>query len=74
MKALTLTRLGRMTCDDSLVRLGSTAYGLALQELQKALYDKDLMWDDDTLAAGRVCVQHEVLESTSNSTFAWSNH
>lgn len=74
MKALTLTRLGRMTCDDSLVRLGSTAYGIALQELQKALYDKDLMWDDDTLAAGRVCVQHEVLESTSNSTCAWSNH
>ena len=60
LKALTLTRLSRALKEPSLMQQARVAYGLALAEVQKALWDKRQMYDDDTLAAGRVCSLYEV--------------
>ena len=56
-----MTRLGRINNDDSMTTQGKINYVLALRELQKALWDEQSMWKDETLAAGRVLVYHEVL-------------
>lgn len=62
LKALSLTRLGRNLGDSALVQLGKNAYGVALKEVQKALWDPKAMWYDDTLAAGRLCSTYEVCD------------
>ena len=60
LKALAFTRLGWLKHDDTLATRGNLLYGRALQELQKALWDKQLMWLDDTLAAAYTLSVYEV--------------
>lgn len=61
IRALSITRLGRMMNDKNLVMLGKDAYSIALQEVQKALWCEEKMYDDDTVAAGKLCAEHEVM-------------
>ncbi|MCJ1388276.1 hypothetical protein MMC18_001121 [Xylographa bjoerkii] len=74
LRALSMTRLGRINSDDNMTTQGKINYVLALRELQKALWDEQSMWKDETLAAGRVLVYHEIFEATSGSISAVANH
>ena len=74
LKALAMTRLGWMNGDAALSIRGRNHYGLALKHLQRALYDKTLMWQDDTLGAAYCLAVYEVhllsiLTSTTDPTF-----
>ena len=60
LKALAMTRLGWINGDAALSTRGRSNYGLALKSLQKALYDKTLMWQDDTLASAYCLSIYEV--------------
>ena len=55
-----MTRLGWIHGDVALSALGRNQYGLALKYLQMALYDKNLTWQDDTLAAAYCLSIYEV--------------
>ncbi|MCJ1420561.1 hypothetical protein MMC32_006918 [Xylographa parallela] len=74
LRALSMTRLGRINGDDNMATQGKINYVFALRELQKALWDEQSMWKDETLAAGRVLVYHEIFEATSGSISAVANH
>ncbi|MCJ1400464.1 hypothetical protein MMC11_003670 [Xylographa trunciseda] len=74
LRALSMTRLGRINSDSNMTTQGKINYVLALRELQKALWDEQSMWKDETLAAGRVLVYHELFEATSGSISAVANH
>ena len=60
LKALAFTRLGYTRNNVALQNRGHLLYGSALQELQKALYDQDAMWLDETLAAAHSLSVYEV--------------
>ena len=60
LKALAMTRLGWLNGDAVLSTRGRTQYGLALKNLQRALWDKTLMWEDSTLAAAYCLSIYEV--------------
>ena len=63
LKALAVTRLGRMNQDDRLALRGQSCYVRALQQLQKALKSDLAVGRDETFAAGYVLALHEVRES-----------
>lgn len=58
--ALTLGRVGWLHGDERLVRLGRARYSCALGLMQAALYDEELRYSDQTLAAGRMLGLYEV--------------
>jgi hypothetical protein len=60
IQALSTTRVGRINNNQGLLQQGSILYGCALRALQKAIYDKNLVWKDETLAATRMLVIYEV--------------
>ena len=60
VNALAMTRVGWAEGEAALSIRGRDQYGLALKKLQSALYDKDLMWHDDTLAAAYCLSTYEV--------------
>jgi hypothetical protein len=59
-KAIAASRVAFAYGDANLRLRAFDAYGRALQELQKALFDPNLMYRDDTLAAARSLVTFEV--------------
>ena len=59
LKALALTRLGWCRNDAALTNRGHLIYGNALKELQKALWDQDTMWLDETVAAAHALAIYE---------------
>lgn len=63
LKALAVTRLGRMNQDDRLAVQGQSCYVRALQQLQKALKSDHAVGRDETFAAGYVLALHEVGDS-----------
>lgn len=60
LKALAMTRLGWLRKDDAFIHEGQVIYGHALRELQKALYDQHLVWQDETMATCNVLASYEV--------------
>ncbi|KAH8801752.1 hypothetical protein F5884DRAFT_527082 [Xylogone sp. PMI_703] len=62
MLAVCTSRLGRVHNDTALVNESLKLYGLGLRELQKALWDPKLMYNDETLAACMALTTYEVLE------------
>lgn len=58
--ALSVTRCGRVHCDEAMMKHGQATYGRALRLLQQALYDEVLMLHDETLASVRALVLYEV--------------
>ena len=60
LKALAMTRIGWVRKDDAFFHEGKIIYGYALRELQKALYDQRLMWQDETMATCNVLTLYEV--------------
>lgn len=60
LKALAVTRLGRMNKDDGMALRGQLCYVSALRHLQKALRSDHAVGRDETFAAGYVLALHEV--------------
>ena len=60
MAAVSLSVVGNATSNPALSIEGSKKYGQALWELQKALWDKRLMYKDETLAACNALILYEV--------------
>ena len=60
LKALAMTRLGFVHRDEGLALQGNQFYGLALQAVQKALFNERTMRDDQVFAAGYVLSVYEV--------------
>ena len=60
MAAVSLSVVGNATNNPALSIEGSKKYGQALWELQKALWDKRLMYKDETLAACNALILYEV--------------
>ena len=60
MAAISLSVVGNATKNPALSIEGSKKYGQALWELQKALWDKHLMYKDETLAACNALILYEV--------------
>ena len=54
------SRVGRFHNDQNLIVQGQVAYCAALRELQRALWDRKLMYRDETLAAAFTLSQYEV--------------
>ena len=61
LSALSLAVAGRTRLDPDLSNEGSRKYGLALHELQKALWDDQRMYEDQTLAACMTLICYEVI-------------
>ena len=72
MRALAVTRHGRLTGDEHWVVQGRRSYSAALGTLQRALETQP--FHDETLASARALVLYEFLESTSESPNAWETH
>ena len=64
VRALWMSRLGRMRGDQTLTVQGEQAYGHALRHLQTALYNPQLAKKDTTLAAASICSLYEVSQLT----------
>lgn len=60
LKALSMTRLGFLSGDTALTIRGRNFYGHALRQLQNALWDEELMWNDDTFASAYILSVYEV--------------
>lgn len=72
LRALAVTRYGRLNGDEQWVQQGRKLYSEALSTLQKTLHGQPL--HDETLASARALVLYEFLESTSESPSAWETH
>lgn len=87
--ALAVTRFGRNQALNHIIRHGQKTYGHALCLLQDALFDQQLMFNDEILASVRALVLYEVgliqvvlrnvligqvFESTSSNPNAWQRH
>ncbi|KAI9704695.1 MAG: hypothetical protein M1820_005443 [Bogoriella megaspora] len=73
-KALAASRLAFANRDSEMRMRAFDAYGRALRELQRSLYDPNAMYNDTTLAAARCLVTFELFESTSSSMRSWNSH
>ena len=60
VKALAFTRLGWLQHDTALATRGNMLYVRALRELQRSLWDAEMMWFDETLAAAYALSVYEV--------------
>ena len=70
LRAIAMTRIGRMSRNAGLHKEGVEIYCKALSELQKALYDSEQMWEDETLVTARALHLYEVsLECDARSRF-----
>jgi hypothetical protein len=66
--------LGRIHKDPSLVHESLKFYTQGLWELQKALWEPELMYRDETLAACMTLVVYEVTECPDQTITAWLHH
>lgn len=74
MSALSLAVVGRVRGNPALSIEGARKYGMALWELQRALWDDDLKLQDQTLAACMTLVLYEVYECPAFSLRGWITH
>jgi Fungal specific transcription factor domain len=72
LRALAVTRYGRLNNDQQCLQHGRRIYSQALGALQSTLQKQPL--HDETLASARTLVLYEFLESTSESPSAWETH
>jgi hypothetical protein len=72
--ALCTARVGRIHNDDALIQRSRDLYTRGLGELQKALYDPELMYNDQTLGACMALALYEVLECPGGTKYAYASH
>ena len=68
LKAISMTRMGRISKDDRLLFQGGKVYGSALQQLRKALQSEVMVWHNETLAAGIILALYGVSPSKTRSS------
>lgn len=68
LKAISMTRMGRISKDDRLAFQGAKVYGSALQQLRRAVQSEVTVWHNETLAAGFILALYEVSPSKSGSS------
>lgn len=74
MLAIATAKLGRVSRNEALRRESLKFYVNGLFELQKALWDPDSMYKDDTLGACMAMVMYEVIECPDETMAAWAAH
>ena len=74
MTALCMVSLGRRNEDPVLVHRSLGLYAQALREMQKALWDPQLMYIDDTFGACMALAMYELLGCPDASRRAYSSH
>jgi Fungal specific transcription factor domain len=72
--AICTAKLGRRNNDPALVHESLKFYIQGLWELQRALYNPDLMYKDETAASCMALVGYEVMECPDRTTAAWVKH
>lgn len=72
--AISTARLGRLNADPFMIREGLRLYTLGLSEVQKALWDPELMYKDETLAASMALAMYELSECPSESKQGYVSH
>ena len=72
--AMTTAKVGRINNDPVLVKASLKSYTQALWELQKALWDPNLMYSDETLAACLGLWMYEVMECPDGTPHGWVSH
>lgn len=74
LMALCTATLGRAKSNQALVHESLKFYTRGLWELQRALWDPDLMYTDDTLATCMTLVTFEVTECPDQGLSGWLKH
>lgn len=74
VSAVSAAMLGRMHDDRPLVNESLKLYTIGLRELQKALWNPKLMYDDETLAACLCLSLYEIVECPGEGYQAYYNH
>lgn len=72
--ALCTAKLGRVHNDIRLVKESFKLYTDGLRELQLALWDSELMYRDDTLAACMALAMYELVECPAKSKYGFVSH
>jgi hypothetical protein len=72
--AVSTAKLGRLNGDEALVRESLKFYIQGLWELQKALWNPDLMYKDETVSACMALVMYEVVECPDQTIAGWTGH
>ena len=72
--ALCTASVGRSNSDHALVHESLKFYTRGLWELQRALWDPNLMYEDETLAACMILVTYEVTECPDQGLAGWLKH
>ncbi|KAI9723188.1 MAG: hypothetical protein M1828_004291 [Chrysothrix sp. TS-e1954] len=74
LRALALTKIGRLHEDSNLIIQGQADHVRSLQAIQRCLYDVHTSGSDDTLAACRSVMMFELFESSTGAVDGWNNH
>jgi hypothetical protein len=72
--ALSIARLGHLAQNQGLIHESLKFYTGGLVELQRALWNPNLMYRDETVAASMALVLYEVMECPDRSIAGWQNH
>jgi hypothetical protein len=72
--AIATANLGRVSENKVLIHESLKYYVSGLWELQKALWDPELMYKDDTLAACMALITYKVSECPDKTFMAWATH
>jgi hypothetical protein len=72
--AICTARLGHIHNDEALVQKSLAMYTVGLGELQKALYDPELMYSDQTLGSCMALALYEVMECPAGTKHAYASH
>jgi Fungal specific transcription factor domain len=72
--AMSTAKIGRLKDDPVLVKASLKSYVQGLWELQKALWDPNLMYRDETLAACMALWMYEVMECPAGTVSGWISH
>ena len=72
--AMCAARIGRIHNDEALIQKSLRLYTEGLRELQKALYDPNLMYSNQTLGACMALASYELLECPGGTKYAYASH
>ena len=73
-RALACCRLGKQSHDERLIHESERLYSQALWELQRALWDEEKMYKNETLLACMLLSLYEVLEGSAQRGFGYLSH
>jgi Fungal specific transcription factor domain len=72
--AVCAAKLGRLNNDQNLVAESLGLYTLGLRELQRALWDRNAMYSDETLGACMALATYELIECPGGDKLGFASH